>query len=316
MKEMILGDKCKPSQARGQRGRTAALLGGLVLASTLPGTCLKAQVLDVSKSVLLSWPEPTQEQIVVGADSLTTPLWIPWPEPVFKRFGELCMTVPTTASQQFFKLVPGRHFVDDFSDSSPPFTNRCPWMTYWKEAGDEIIVTNGVLRLNWHGPLSGGFLLLPLGTNVEAKVRNLYTSVDILDWVTSGTNWSVLGLTGRGVITGTNSGNGYIAGLSMNQDGRRGSVQPWIWNGSGYADGATFEMQQFPPPYRLQFSVWGAWLSLRVLSLTTGQLIQEVGATNATFFSGWVGLWINAPEGSLESHSITADNFFMSGTKP
>ncbi len=85
MRKMTLDNKCKAGHARGRRGRTAALLGGLVVALTLPGSGLKAQVPDISKSVLLSWPEPTQEQIVVGSDSLTGPVWTPWPEPIFKR---------------------------------------------------------------------------------------------------------------------------------------------------------------------------------------------------------------------------------------
>ena len=30
------------------------------------------------------------------------------------------MTVPVTASQQFFKLMPGTQFIDDFSDTKLP----------------------------------------------------------------------------------------------------------------------------------------------------------------------------------------------------
>jgi uncharacterized delta-60 repeat protein/uncharacterized repeat protein (TIGR02543 family) len=44
MKDMILDSKCKPGPARGRRGWMAALSGGLVLASTLPGTGLKARL--------------------------------------------------------------------------------------------------------------------------------------------------------------------------------------------------------------------------------------------------------------------------------
>src|SRR5512139_180898 len=113
MKTTIINGLHKPEPARGPCGRSAALLACLALALTLPAICLQAQVLDISKSVLLSWPEPAQEQIVVGSDSPTGPVWTPWPEPIFNRFGQMCMTVPTTASQQFFKPVLGRQFVDD-----------------------------------------------------------------------------------------------------------------------------------------------------------------------------------------------------------
>ncbi len=116
MNEKMLDHKYKTGHAR---ARTTTLLGGLILALSLPVTGLKAQVLDTSRSVLLSWPQSAQEQIVVGADSLASnAVWTPWPEPIFKRFGQMCVAVPTTASQQFFKTVLGTQFVDDFSDTA------------------------------------------------------------------------------------------------------------------------------------------------------------------------------------------------------
>jgi hypothetical protein len=79
---------------------------------------------------LACWSQDTaEEQIVVGASSLASDaVWTPWPEPIFKRHGELCMAVPTTATQQFFKLVPGTQFIDDFSDPQEPFAVRNPWV--------------------------------------------------------------------------------------------------------------------------------------------------------------------------------------------
>ena len=49
---------------------------------------------------------------------------------------------------------------------------------------------------------------------------------------------------------------------------------------------------------------------------TTGQLIKEMNLTSSNFVAGGIGLWINAPAGVYESHSITMDNFYASGAKP
>jgi hypothetical protein len=311
MKEMRLDNQWKPGRARAQQGRTAALLGGLILALTLPDTCLKAQVIGISKAVLLSWPEPTQEQIVVGADSPTGPVWTPWPEPIFKRLGQVCMAVPTTASQQFFKLVPGRQFVDDFSDTRLPYTNRGPWRLTWNQPGSEFLVTNGVLRLIWHGTNSGAFLAQPPGPDIV--VNNFYMSVDVLDWVTSGTNWSAIGLVARGNVPG---GYAYGAGLWLQRLGTSVSVTPFLSCGADQRDGMPFDIGEIPPPYRLEYSGIGTRFSLRLVNLTMQQLIREMSETFYGSTEGIVGLWINAPAGLLESHSITADNFFVSGTKP
>ncbi len=161
----IITDRiCKPGHPP---GKPAALLACLVLALTVAGTGLKAQVLDESRAVLLYWPEPTQEQIVVGADSLASnAVWTPWPEPIFKRFGQMCMAVPTTASQQFFRTALGRQFLDDFSETWGPFTNRDSYMHWFRQPGEDWFVTNGTLRVNVNLSTDAGFLLLPVGTNI------------------------------------------------------------------------------------------------------------------------------------------------------
>ena len=317
MKEMILDNRGKPGHARGQRGRTAALLGGLVLVLTLPGTGLRAQVPDIFKSVLLSWPEPAQEQIVVGAGSLTGPVWTPWPEPIYKRFGQMCMAVPTTASQQFFKTVPGRQFVDDFSNAWGPFTNRNSWMDYWLKAGEEWFVTNGVLRVNVILSTNYGFLLLPIGTNAAATHRDFYTSVDILSWTTTSTNWCCFTITGRGYFRSPTYGSGYIGGLLMNDDTGMGVIRLFIYDGSEEVWGPTFDTGAIPPPYRLEFSGVGnptCQLRLRVLNLTTKELIREQTLVRTTFTQGFPAFWISFPDGD-GGFTITADNFFLSGTK-
>jgi hypothetical protein len=304
----------RPFRVRCFRWPTTALLAGLTLMAGT--TCLlHAQLTNIQRSVLLSWPEPTEEQIVVGADSLTGLVWTPWPEPIFKRFGQLCMTVPTTANSWFAKLVPGRQFADDFSDSWGPFTYRRPWTSAFQSDGEEWTVTNGVLQVDWNAPTYPGFCLAPLGTNVADHLRDVYTSVDLLDCVAGSTNASVLTLAGRGRITGPNSGVGYFGGLTLNHTGVLGEVQPWIYS-SDYTYGPTFDLEEFPLPYRLEFSVVGSRISFQVLSLTTGQLIRQLSVTNSVLPTGFVGLWINGRNNPGLTFRMTADNFFMSGTKP
>lgn len=219
--------------------------------------------LDIANSVLLSWPANTEkEQVVVGADSPTGPVWTPWPEPIFKRFGQMCMTVPTTATQQYFKLVPGTQFADDFSDCSGPFTNRSPWVPLFQDPGEEWVVTNGVLQLKCNPP-TGGTALCPLGTNEEAYLRDSYMSVDILDWVASATTKSGFSLNARARMVSTGGATTYMGGLTHNHDGIPGKVRPWIWNGSEYIRGTDFYLQDYPLPYRLQFSVVGPRLQLQ-----------------------------------------------------
>ena len=105
--------------------------------------------------------------------------------------------------------------------------------------------------------------------------------------------------------------------MNLNAKGVPGSVEPWIYNGSTYTNGSTFDTQQFPLPYCLQFSGVGTTISLRVVSLTTGELIRKVSLPNdSTFTEGFVGLWINGESNGNDSFTITADNFFATGTKP
>lgn len=310
MKETILDNKRNPGHARGRRGRTAALLGGLVLALTLPDTGLRAQVLDISKSVLLSWPEPSQEQIVVGSGSLTGPVWTPWPEPIFNRFGQMCMAVPTTASQHYFKLTPGRQFADDFSSVAPT------WMDWSKEPGLEWVITNGVLKVSMSPTPTGAFVLVPLGTNAAATLQDFYTSVDILDWVTSGNNWSVCALIGRGKLDNVGESTAYFGGVVLNHDGISGLVEPWIYVPErGYLDGATFYIHQIPPPYRLQFSMVGTNISFRVLRAATGQPIREMLWSGSELTNGVVGIWFSERNNAGDYSTNALDNFFLSGTK-
>jgi hypothetical protein len=295
------------------RRQTTVLLAGLTL---MAGTTfvLHAQLTNIEKAVLLSWPGPAEEQIVVGADSSAGPVWTPWPEPIFTRHGELCMAVPTTASQQFFKLVSGRQFVDDFSETNLPFTNRAPY-TNALDTGWDYRVTNGIYRIARQGPVfaAGYGLTQPLPVVV---VRDFSASVDILDWVASGTNWNDFYIAARGVWVGPSGGYAYSGGLRLNDPGP-GSVRLWMVLSNDFVAGASFDLQQNPPPYRLQFSGVGPRLSFRVLSLTTGQILEEMSVNHSTLPEGFVGLLLyTSPLKLSESYTITVDNFFVSGTKP
>ena len=262
------------------------------------------EIARATNGVDLTWLLPMEEHIVVEADQLAGP-WCPCPQPYTRTDDVFCLTMPCRRPQKFFRLTPGRQFTDDFSSAVPTWT---PWLT--SRAGAEWIVTNGVLQLNWHGPLEGGFGLRPPGPDIE--VGDFYMSVDILDWMTSGTNWSAFGLAARASLTTALSVGG---GLAVNDGGVRGQVRPLVWQNQQETSGPNFDIAQFPPPYRLQFWAVGPNLHFRVLSLTTGQIIREVTETDTTGTQGFVFLWINAPSGQFQSHSITVDNFFLSGTK-
>jgi hypothetical protein len=272
--------------------------------------------LEIANSVLLSCsPNTEEEQIVVGAGSVTSTNWMPLPEPVFKRFGQMSMVVPTTASQQFFKPVPGRQFADAFDQTWGPFTNRDSWMPFFQEAGEYCFVTNGVLQMIKTANASLGFGLAPLGTNAAATLRDCCASVDIVDWASSGNNSSDFALGGRGRFVSSTYAQGYFGFLTLNADGVAARVRPWIYTPSGATYGTAFDLHQFPLPYRLQFSAVGTQISLRVLNPATGQLIQQVSSSSSALPDGFAGLWLQGGANAGETNRISLDNFIVSGTK-
>ncbi len=282
-----------------------------------------AAVLDIQNSVLLTWSENTaKEQIVLAADSLTSANWTPWPEPMFKRFGGFRMAVPVTPNQQYFKLTSGKQFTDDFGNPNQPFANRNPWRLRGDLTADEFIITNGVLRVDWPfappgwpTPTAYQFTTLPPGSDVV--VGNSYSSVDILSWEVSSIDDSACAIAARAIRNPDGSFHGGAAGLVLNPNGVKGDLAPWVsWAGSTQY-GPTFRMVETPPPYRLQLSVVGPTWTLRVVSLATQVLIREMTMTSNVRNEGLAGLWIQAPpEATLKSHSITLDNFFVTGTTP
>jgi hypothetical protein len=161
------------------------------------------------------------------------------------------------------------------------------------------------------------FVLAPLGTNAAAKLSDSCASVDIVDWAPSGSNSSDFALAGRGRIISPNYGEGYFGFLTLNADGVPGRVKPSIHTPSGDTWGTAFGLQQFPLPYRLQLSVVGTNISLKVLNPATGQLIvPPVSRSSSALADGFPGLFFEGGADAGSSNRISVDNFIVSGTKP
>jgi len=275
---------------------------------------LEAQVsIDYTRSLLLEWPEPTEECIVVGTTSLANPVWLPWPEPILNRSGRLSMAVSATNCLECFMLVPGTQFIDDFSEPRQPFAGRSPYEILWADPNDNITITNGTMRIRRGGPTWEGVLIRP---PEQVVVHDFYSSVDILDFTASEGNWCSIIVLVNGVFRdnqGRAEGNG--AGLTFNA-GVSGRVLPFVYNGSQKFDGQLFYTAELPPPYRLEFSAVGSEFRFRVVHLATKTLISERQVPRTAFFQGWVGLFVESPTQSPTTHELSLDNLFVTGTKP
>jgi hypothetical protein len=268
------------------------------------------EISAVTNGVDLSWRLPMEEYIVVEADQLGGP-WCPCSQPHTRTADAFCLNRPCQAPQKFFKLTPGKQFVDDFSSLAPT------WTPVFQEAGEDWIVTNGVLRMMVTPTPLSGFGLMPFGTNAAAKLSDFCGSVDIVDWAPSGSNSSDFAFGGRARFASSTYIQAYIGYLTLNADGVVGKVRPWIHTPFGETYGLAFNLQQFPLPYRLQFSVVGPRISLKVLNPLTGQLIvPAVYASSTTLPDGFSGLWLQGAVNAGDSNSISVDNFIVSGTKP
>jgi hypothetical protein len=261
-----------------------------------------------TNGVALTWHTPIEEHITVEANGLAGP-WSPCP--TLHSLGidtnTMCLTTPCLGQHNYFKLVPGRQFTDDFSGAKPLWTNS------WQTTNEIMAVTNGIMRIARVGPQGGGILPRP---PEDVVASDFYSSVDILSWTTSGANWCYFSIVARGRSTGPNSGNGYIGGLVLNYEDVPGNVVLSIWDGSVDVRGPSFDIGVIPPPYRLEFSGVGQSLRLRVLNLTSKEVIGEQTLARTTFTEGWIGFWVNSPPNNPETHELTVDNFFVTGTKP
>jgi len=322
MKMMINDNTCNPSNARGAPGRAGAILAWLALVLSVPSNCLKAQAFAISNNaVLLSWPEPATEQIVIGASSLNSnAVWSPWPEPIFKRFGELCMAVSINTNQnaQFFKLVPGTQFIDEFSDAKQPFATRNQWVPWFYDSSDtsrfSFTVTNGVFRIQTLSPpVAGGVAIFPPGTN--AILRDFHASVDILDWGTNNTASSGFGIGGRVQGGPAYVQNFYLGTVRLAPTGIRGTAALMFFNGDSDVQATSVFNLASNAVCRLEFSAVGNQLKVRLLNLSDPTAPVRQGTLQASMFTqGPVCLWVNTRDSS--SYARTVDNFFVTGTKP
>jgi hypothetical protein len=260
----------------------------------------------------LTWQLPLEEQVVIEADQLP-PSWRPCPQPYTRRGDAFCLNLPCVSPGKFFELTPGRQFTDDFSTLLPS------WTPGWQDPGEDWVVTNGILELNWSVTNSWDvFGLFPLGTNEEARLRDFCTSVDILDWVISGDNYSFFALVGRGLVLPSGVGKGYFGGLAMNADGIRGNARLVIRANDDFSrDTNTFNREQYPPPYRLQLSTVGNSITVRLLNPATGQIIRELKhtQTSSTISYGFAGFIAEGNVGT-DYFRLTADNYVLIGRKP
>ena len=263
-------------------------------------------------ATLLTWPENTgKEQIVVAADSLSGSVWMPWPEPIYKRFADFATTAATTAAQQYFKLVPGTQFIDDFDALKQPFATRNSWAPHFYAPADasRFVITNvdGALRIRTVSSAADGRVLLePPGTNV--MVRDFYASVDILAWPVAG---KLVAIFARGVLDRPPNWPGATDGYLGIVNRVHNDLRIWGSDG-GPAVGPAVTIDP-AAHYRLVFSGSGTRLSQRLEDLTTGAVIEWSTVRNQ-WSQGPVGLWIETGEGG--SIDITLDNFFVTGTKP
>lgn len=270
------------------------------------------EISAATNGVDLNWLLPMEEYIVVEADQLGGP-WSPCLQPHTRTADAFCLNRPCQAAQKFFKLKPGKQLVDDFSSLAPT------WTPIFQEAGEDWFVTNGVLQMLKSPNPSLGFGLVAFGTNAAANLRDVCASVDIVDWAPSGSNSSDFALGGRARIISSTYIKAYLGFLTLNADGVPGRVRPWISSPSGAIYGAAFDLQQYPLPYRVQFSIVGTQMWLRVLNPATGHLIvPEVRsiASDLTLLNGFAGVWLQGGVNAGDFNSISLDEFFLSGTKP
>lgn len=296
-----------PFGVNGLRGPIRALLAGLGLlgASLVP---LHAQAPSIERSVLLSWPEPAEEQIVVVAESVTSTLRVPWPEPVFRRHGRFCMAVPTTADIWFATLVPGSQCSEDFRASGPAWI---PWFLDAADAGAfAFTASNGVFEVQAVAqPKLGQVALFP--ADGGQVVGDFHASVDLLGWFNNGE--SALGLAGR-IQGGTNGiASFYLGSVRMNP--AAGTGQLWFFDGAADVPASIRFNVQADSDYRLEFSAVATHLKLRLLDLRNPANPVAEGILEASRFSqGRVALWVNTRGSAL--YGRTLDNFFVTGTKP
>jgi len=278
---------------------------------------------DILHSVMLYWPEDTvEEQIVVSADSAESTIWTPWHEPCYRHDGKVCMATPTVATQQYFKLVSGTQFIDDFEAAKLPFSGKLLWEPGFYNPTDanrwEITNANGTLRVHTLVPPAEGQvpIRLPRLPDTDLAFKDFCASVDILQF--DGTNsYASVGIGAR--ITGQpndpwpGTRNGFLAFVRPNAGGLN-QARLVFFNGSGDFQSDPFTFRP-GTPYRLIFSGVGTQLTVELIDLETQQpAVTPLVRVDPTFTQGTLGLW--ARSGVSATLDTTLDNFFVTGTKP
>ncbi len=288
----------------------------------------EAPLLQIAKSVLLSWPADTlEEQIVVGADAIEGP-WRPWPAPIYQQSGRWCMAAPITTAQQwtqpaqYFKLVPGTQSSDDFDPPRWPYTRKGDWVPgFYDPAGAtqwSITASAGALRVRTLGTLQSQYLALrPPGPGVS--VKDFWMSVDIVDLAATHQGAGIA-LVARLMTDFSEyprgATNGYLANLWPNWSGPNQAALTLYDYEAQSAPSAGFE---FKPgtPYRFIFSGVGTRLSLELIDLESGQRKAELVVTDNSAQAssqGFVGLFLSTGANPSPC-DLTIDNFFVTGTR-
>jgi hypothetical protein len=274
----------------------------------------EAPVVDSVGAICLSWPEETMEgQIVAQADSLATnAVWSPCPEPIFKANGKMGLAVPATAQQQFFKLVAGIQFSDDFELPKPPYASRGEWVPFFQAEADRnhflFVVTNGGYQVRGQSAVDGRVPIKPPGPDIV--VGDFSASVDIVDWSPTIVDYSI-GIGARGVPN-----NAYIAGINFRPSGYgAGNALLYIWHAVPPEWHSPVFDVAAGTKFRLEFSGVGSALKVRLLNLTNPQTpVQELTGNDSTLREGLVGLYFRALSG--HPYNVTVDNFCVTGSKP
>jgi len=275
-----------------------------------------APTLAIEKSVQLMWSGSTaQDQVAVGATTIDGP-WIPVLEPVFERYGSLCISVPATFGEQwlkpyeYFALTPGYQLRDDFSD-----VDRQWWHHFHDAREFQIRHVDGALNIasstaGTYGRAS--LAALPPSAAKPFVHQDFAMSIDIIDWEPSGES-QVIGLIGRvELLPDFSTGHNYMGIVGFQNDG---TAFVSIYDSRTNSNLATQEDVAVDPEksYRLIFCGAGSQLLLRLSALDNpGESIAELEANDSGLTQGVPALWVNAGTGTYD---LTIDNYFVSGTK-
>lgn len=268
-----------------------------------------------NRVVLLSWPARSDEtNVVVVATSPQGP-WVPLLEPTFRRLDELCVAVPTTEAEQYFRLKPGFQVFDDASGVP------VPWDYQADAAGQEgmtLTHTNGAVRIQGDASKAEVCFYWPHGapTGWIAPLRqeehgDFACSIDILSWgeyINSNVS-----LTGRFWSTSETSGACY--GYVDFTNGTAESLVLYIDDPSAPPEQVTRCRTTRGKAYRLVFTGVGDRFGLQLFEVAGASApVASVTMTNSSVPSG-IGMTPGYHMGGVNG-DLTVDNFRFVGVRP